>query len=275
MTTTDLPQTLADLYASIPQVLAVVQGGSVTAGNQDASSDIDLYVYCREDVPVALRRDIAAPRAQRLEIDNHFAECGDEWIERDGRAVDVMFRPAASFEDHLHYLLERFEAHQGYSTAVWHNLRTSRLLFDREGWFARLQTQALQPYPDGLAQAIIALNVPLLSGHINSRAAQVAVAVRRRDVVAVNGILTKLLASYFDVLYALNRVPHPGEKRLLTLAASLPLTPAGFVPAIEQLLTVTPGTLDDVPARASAVIDPLLDLLAVHGQRPPAWGEPV
>ena len=166
-----LAQTVADEYAALPSVLAVVQSGSVTAGNADEQSDIDLYVYSRQDVPLEARREIAMRRGRHIEVNNNFAENGDEWIERgSGVAIDVMFRFAASFEDHLTYLLEKYEARQGYSTAVWHNLRTSRILFDREGWFAALQQRANVPYPNGLAQAIIALNVPLLRGIISIHA---------------------------------------------------------------------------------------------------------
>ena len=274
MTTLEtLAQTVADDYAALPQVLAVVQSGSVTAGNADEQSDIDLYVYSRQDVPLADRRELAERRGRHVEVNNNFAENGDEWIERgSGVAVDVMFRPAASFEDHLTYLLERFEARQGYSTAVWHNLRTSRLLFDREGWFAALQQRANVPYPNGLAQAIIALNVPLLRGHINSRPVQIERATGRGDIVSVGMATTRLLDSYFDVLFALNRVPHPGEKRLLTLATELPLTPPNFATNIEQLLSFTSGTLDEVPRNAERVVDGLLELVAAHGQLPPAWG---
>ena len=109
--TNDLAQELAAEYAAVPQVLAVVQGGSVTAGNADEHSDIDLYVYSREAVPLADRRAIAERRGRHIEINNDFAENGDEWIERgSGVPVDIICRPAASFEDHLTYLLERYEA---------------------------------------------------------------------------------------------------------------------------------------------------------------------
>ncbi|WP_420594675.1 DUF4037 domain-containing protein [Deinococcus sp.] len=269
-----LAQAIADEYAALPSVLAVVQSGSVTAGNADEQSDIDLYVYSRQDVPLEARREIAMRRGRYIEVNNNFAENGDEWIERGSSVtLDVMFRPAASFEDHLTYLLERFEAQKGYSTAVWHNLRTSRILFDREGWFAALQARANAPYPDGLAQAIIALNVPLLRGHSNSRPVQIERATGRGDIVSVGITITRLLDSYFDVLFALNRVPHPGEKRLLKLAAELPLTPPNFAADVEQLLSFTSSTLGEVPGNAQRVVDGLLELLVAHGQLPPAWGE--
>jgi len=36
---------LVTSYADIPEVLAIVQGGSRTTGRQDADSDLNLYVY--------------------------------------------------------------------------------------------------------------------------------------------------------------------------------------------------------------------------------------
>lgn len=49
---------IAAEYAALPQVIAVAVGGSHTAGNGDAESDLDLYVYSREEVPLAARREM-------------------------------------------------------------------------------------------------------------------------------------------------------------------------------------------------------------------------
>lgn len=147
------------------------------------------------------------------------------------------------------------------------------MLFDREGWFAALQARAGQPYPDELARAIMALNVPLLHGAINTRPAQTLRAAQRGDLVGVSMALTRLLDSYFDVLFALNRVPHPGEKRLLKLVAALSLLPDGFPGTVERLLSFTLQTLGDVPRHVDAVVTPLLELLETRGELPPIWGE--
>jgi len=63
--------------------------------------------------------------------------------------------------------------------------------------------------------------VPLLRGSIFSRTKQIEVSVRWGDPVAVQLELTKLLANYFDVLFALNRALHPGEKRQLLVMSTL------------------------------------------------------
>jgi hypothetical protein len=78
----------------------------------------------------------------------------------------------------------------------------------------------------------------------------------------MNHRLAALLASAFDVLFALNRVPHPGEKRLLELAARLPLAPADLRARVEAMLSFTAGSLERVPGHAEAFVDSLEGLLA-------------
>lgn len=146
----DLARAVAAELGRLPQVLAVAMAGSRTSGNHDARSDIDLYVSAREEVPVERRREIAERRGILVEVDNRFWETGDEWDERDsGMHIDVMFRSPAFAEDSLARVLDRHEASLGYTTALWHNLRTSEVLFDRDGWMAGIRAD----HPDREAPA--------------------------------------------------------------------------------------------------------------------------
>ena len=95
---------------------------------------------------------------------------------------------------------------------------------------------------------------------------QLAKAARRGDLVSVNHRLTGLLASYFDVLFAVNRVPHPGEKRLVEAAvASCRRLPVGFADDVDDLLRTATADLAGLPARVDRLLDRLDELLRAEG----------
>ena len=61
----------------------------------------------------------------------------------------------------------------------------------------------------------------------------------RGDAITVNHRIAALLSSFFDILFAVNRVPHPGEKRLATIAAErCPLRPTDLDLQVDALLDV-------------------------------------
>ncbi|MCB9134193.1 MAG: DUF4037 domain-containing protein [Anaerolineales bacterium] len=231
-------QTIANRYAALPQVEAVTLAGSQTSGVADSGSDIDLYVYLIADLPVSERRRIASTESRDPEVDNQFWESGDEWVDApSGVHVDVMFRSTAWIEEQLDRVLNRCQASVGYSTCFWDNVLVSRALFDRYGWFAGVQESARKPYPDELRRAIVAKNYPILRGTHSSYLYQISRAVSRGDWVSVNHRIAALLASVFDILSAVNRLPHPGEKRLLAIVeARCAKVPEGFSEQVNALV---------------------------------------
>jgi len=69
-------------------------------------------------------------------------------------------------------------------------------------------------------------------------------AVKRHDLVSVNHRLAALLASYFDIIFALNLELHPGEKKLLNLVQSrCAKIPVDMVTDITKVIQST-GTAD-------------------------------
>jgi len=96
---------LARRFAAPPQVEAVALAGSRTLEFADEDSDVDLYVYVREDIPLDVRTEIAAG-SPRAEIGNATWEPGDEWIDGEtGVAVDVMYRHVRWIEEQLDRVL--------------------------------------------------------------------------------------------------------------------------------------------------------------------------
>ena len=110
-------------------------------------------------------------------------------------------------------------AWNGYTTCMWHNLITSSIVFDRNGKLSALQEKYRVPYPETLKKNIIANNMNLLSGMLPSFDMQIRKAESRGDRVSVNHRVAEFLASYFDVIFALNEMTHPGEKRMQSICS--------------------------------------------------------
>jgi predicted nucleotidyltransferase len=258
---------IAARYSALPQVEAVALAGSQTTGMADQGSDLDIYVYVREEIPVSVRAGIAAIHAGRVEVDNRFWEPGDEWVEADSLVpVDVMFRDTRWIEEQLDRVLRRHEASVGYSTCFWYNVLSSHILYDRQGWFGALQQSARQPYPEPLRQAIVAKNHPILGWTISSYIHQLERAVAHADLVSLNHRTAALLASYFDILLAINRLPHPGEKRLVEFAAQqCAKLPEGMSQQVGELIRAVAQGDRRVIEQAKALVAGLDRLLRSEG----------
>jgi hypothetical protein len=249
----ELARRLAAGFSAVPDVEAVALGGSLSTGMADAGSDVDLYVYAPAPPPLAARAALATG-GHRVELDNRFFEPGDEWIDGPtGLTVDVMFRAPAWIEAQLDLVLTRHEACLGYTTAFWGNVRASLALFDRRGWFAALQARAAAPYPEALRRAIVRKNLAMMARHQSSFLFQLERAGARGDAVAVNHRTAAFLACAFDLLFAVNREPHPGEKRLHEHArARCPRRPPRFLDDVARLLAAAPVEQKVEAARAVA-----------------------
>jgi catechol 2,3-dioxygenase-like lactoylglutathione lyase family enzyme len=253
-------------YGRRSEVVAVALGGSRSTGLADPESDFDLYVYTRSELDLGVRTEIARASSIRAEVDNRFWEPGDEWHDQSGVHLDVMFRSMGWIEDRLVQVLDRHEASVGYSTCFWANVLHARVLFDRDGWFARLQERARAPYPDELRSAIIAKNWPILRSTLSSYRHQLERAVDRGDLVSIQHRVSATLASYFDIVFALNRQPHPGEKRLIDwVEAQCPLRPVRCREQVEALLSAAGSGGPMAIAAFHAVMDDLDSVLAAEG----------
>ena len=259
----EVAHVIAARFAAAPEVVAVAMAGSRATGRCDAGSDIDLYVYAMDGVSIGTRAAIAAGTVD-VELDQSPWEPGDSWVDPlSGATIDVMYRAPSWIEAELDQVLVRHEASIGYSTCFWHNVLTSVPLFDREGWFVRLQRWSDQPFPEPLRLAINAKNHPLLRDGRFSFLSQAEAALRRHDGVAVQHRIAALLASYFDILFALNRRPHPGEKRLIELAEAEDRVPLHLGDQVEAVLRAAapPWTGDDLIPAVHCLIDDLDDLV--------------
>jgi predicted nucleotidyltransferase len=216
---------IANRFAQVPQVFAVALAGSLTGGGSDERSDFDIYIYSETGIPVEARAQIAqelADPSKPVEINNLYWGTEDAWTERrSGIKADLVYWSPGWIEDQIDRVLMRCEAWVGYSTCFWHTVLHSVPYFERGGWFTKLQQRAAQPYPDALRHDVLIKNYPVLRSAIPSYRHQIELAIQRRDRISLNHRIAALLASYFDVLFAVNRVPNPGEKRLILRTGQL------------------------------------------------------
>jgi predicted nucleotidyltransferase len=265
----NLVHRLVDLFAALPQIEAVALGGSQVDGTPDPASDIDLYVYTRTEIPLAERRDIVEKSggARRADLGLTYWGPGDEWFDAlTGIEVDVVYFEAAWMESQIQRVVWEHQPSLGYSTCFWHTVRHSQVLHDPRGWFQKLQAECQVDYPEPLRQNIIRLNHAVLRGVIPAYAYQLEKAITRGDLVSINHRLAALLSSYFDILFALNRVLHPGEKRLVPfMLANCPRLPLEAAADIQAVLGAggigAPRLLGDV----ARLLDRLDELLVSEG----------
>ena len=128
--------------------------------------------------------------------------------------MDIIYRNMEEFDKMISSVVIDCNSWNGYTTCMWHNLVTSLIVIDKNNKLKSLQDKYNIPYPVILKENIISNNMKLLSGMLPSFDKQINKAFKRKDLVSVNHRVTEFLASYFDVIFALNEMKHPGEKRM-------------------------------------------------------------
>ncbi len=255
----ELPMTLRKLvraYSDLPEVEAIGLGGSRAYFLADAQSDYDLYVFTQDAIPLDTRRTIAHQFDSNPEIGNPW--WGDEDALYDGSVgYDLSFWNVQDFETHLRGVIEHHRPSLGFSTSFWFTVRHAIILFDRGDWLTRIKEFAEAPYPEPLRDAIVRLNAPLLRSAHASYRHQIELAIGRNDNVSVNHRITAFLESVFDIVFAITRTLHPGEKRQLTWMATLgESVPASLDRHIRDLvLSIGDPSLNTVLPALDAVCD--------------------
>lgn len=215
-----LAKEVAERFSAFPQVEAIALGGSIAAGGADRDSDIDMYVYTKETIPLSQRTALIDRfGTTRADLDLQYWDLGDEWYHaKTGIEVDMIYWPITWIEEQINRVLKYHQANIGYTTCFWNTILHSVPLYDRKGWFHDLQNLCQQPYPEELRKEIIRKNHAVLCQIIPSYRNQIEKAIQRKDTISINHRIAALLASYFDIIFALNSLPNPGEKRVLEIA---------------------------------------------------------
>lgn len=210
---------LFEELGNLSQVEAIALGGSRATGRNDAKSDYDVYVYISDSIDENERRRILGKYCRYMEIGNSFWELEDDVTLTDGIDMDIIYRNMDDFEKTISSVVMDCIPWNGYTTCMWHNLITSQIVLDKNKKLNTLQEKYRIPFPRRLKENIISNNLKLLNGMLPSFDTQIKKAEHRGDLVSVNHRITEFLASYFDIIFALNEMTHPGEKRMQSICS--------------------------------------------------------
>ena len=232
-------------YKGFNEVKAIALGGSSAAKTADKSSDIDMYVFVDKDIPPENRENLIKKISSKYEVGCDYFGSGDEYfVDGLGQQLDVMYWNKDWFENTVHNIWEKHQPSNGYSTCFLHTLNIFEIIHDTGSWLQGLKDKLKTPYPEKLAQNIIKRNMMLMKDKpFASYYEQIEKAIKRNDTNSINHRIAAFMASYFDVLFAKNKILHPGEKRLVQFAKNnCKILPEQFEENINKLFT-RPDTL--------------------------------
>lgn len=246
---------------ALEQVEALALGGSRAGTLFDESSDYDVYLYCTKPVSDEARRDILSRYCSVMEIGNHFWEYEDNCRLNNGIDIDILYRNMDDFTSGIAQVVEQFQPHNGYTTCMWHNLLTCKIIYDQDGRLTRARERFDVPYPPRLRENILAHSWRLLHASMPAYDGQLLKAVKRGDLVSINHRTAAFLEAYFDYLFALNGQTHPGEKRLIQICRErCDVLPARFEENLEGLFRDLFEAPDRVGGDISAILSELQKL---------------
>ena len=231
-----MPEQLLKSLAELEQVEAIALGGSRAGTHFDEKSDYDVYVYVKAPVEEETRRRLLSEHCSYMEIGNHFWEYEDNCVLNNGIDIDILYRDLDDFCRGIENVAVRCQPSNSYTTCMWHNLLNCRILYDETGRLAAAKERYAIPYPEALKAAIVERQLKLLDSAMPAYPVQIRKAVKRGDLVSVNHRTAEFLASYFDLIFAINGKTHPGETRLTELClAECSFLPEHFEENLESL----------------------------------------
>ena len=249
-------------FTRLPEITAIVLGGSRSGSNYDESSDYDLYIYCTNIPDKDVRKLILDKYCSYIELENQFWEVEDNCTLSDGIDIDIIYRNINDFENNIENVVEKHQASNGYTTCFWHNLKNSKILYDLHKEFYRIKERFSVPFPKELKENIILKNFRLLTGNLPSYDKQILKAFTRGDFVSVNHRIAAFIESYFDIIFAVNELTHPGEKRMISYAKEhAKILPNDFEVNVNELLNSIGSNIDEVENNLKNIIKNLEDII--------------
>lgn len=222
-------------------------GGSVASGLADAASDLDLHVYVRDPLASATERasrlaELADAGSLKVGITSWGLE---DHLRVGGLLVELVYVDLGHLEAEVERAYGEGLGGEAFVTAQFDYLASGRVLHDPAGALGRLRGWLLAGYPEPTRQRIVRDTPFLLETYL----VQLRGAQARGDLLYVQHRRYTVQTVFFNLLFALNRRYHPGEKRLLAHAAGCEIRP----PALERRWNEVARMPADDPTLAPAL----------------------
>lgn len=230
----------------------IALGGAHAKGVADAESDLDLYLFADQVLPGVERKRLCAKLDGIESItgwgeDTPFIQGGTDFY-LNGIKVECWLRNT-SYINHLiaecqagivHHTLVTWTVMGFYNYCTLSDLYNMTPIDDPAGILARWKAQ-VSHYPPKLRQAIIATY--LGKARFWPQNFHYRTAVERCDTLYVTGIVHQVVHNLIQVIFALNQVYFPGDKKLALALDHLPVKPHRFTMRIQEVINpAAPGT---------------------------------
>jgi len=266
----DINKKVIDLvyeFSKLEEVNGILLAGSHATKTNDKDSDYDIYIYTYKEIALKKRKEITDKFFRYMELDNTFWEREDDGVLLESNIeVEIIYRDLDWIDNSLKRTLLEFKADTGYTTCFWSNLINSIILYDKNDELNKLQQKYRISYPKELKENIIKKNYPLLKKQMPAYYNQIEKALKRNDFISVNHRIAAFLASYFDIIFAINEMSHPGEKKLLKIIRDNNLKiPKEMYENIENILKLTATSSLDILLEIDDLVNNLDRLLVSEG----------
>jgi hypothetical protein len=254
--------------------VAIALGGSLAKNLGDSLSDIDYYLFADAQSSEAVRKALVEDKLGKdcglfLDdgIDNAWG--GVTEFNYEGYRVETSLRSIKTIAGTLGDCMEgNFEIiptvwnpNDFYSYVLLSDIYTAKILYDPDNILKAWQAD-LAVYPPALKKEIIlkhSAHAKFWIGNFHFQSA-----IKRKDLLYVTGIVQDTIHHLCQVLYAVNGIYYPGDKKNIKTVGGMKTVPAGFVENAEKLLkNATEAT--DLDERLGKLVESVTGLDSVIG----------
>lgn len=254
-------------YKRFDEILAITLIGSGASEKNDFFYDIDVDVVIKEEIDINNRKRILKKFSDSIEtISARYGEKDSFVLRNSTTKINITYYVIDILEDNLFNVINKYNASIGYTTCLWKVVSGAFIVYDKKNVFKNLQSKYRVPYPEELKLNIIEKNYYLLRDSTSSYYNQIDKAINSGDLVSVSDKAYKFLDSYFDIIFAVNEIHHPGEKRIIsTINSKCSKLPKLLIEGVDSLIEKSCTCDRSILRNIDELVDTLKDFLHEEG----------